>query len=194
MPVVLAILKAFQAMEKSGGVLAECLRKDRALPFKITTFAGDQSGPAAHEAAIASLTRLHHPEKVSATEPLFHAGILCVSPDTVAAATAFNTAKSRFKDIVTQYRTEMKDKKTRLDRLMEKAHRHQRPEKLSRIMKVAKISGADLTRCYAQVRILPENTRSISWTWAIQELLSNLVFGHQIKQRSDRLILLQDHL
>ena len=27
-----------------------------------------------------------------------------------------------------------------------------------------------------------------------RELLSNLVFGHQIKQRSDRLILLQDHL
>lgn len=42
----------------------------------------------------------------------------------------------------------------------------ERPKKLMKALKSAGLSRLDLPRCYANIRVMPEDLQSISWTWA----------------------------
>ena len=85
----------------------------------------------------------------------YEAGIICASDATVSAVEQLNAAKSHFKETVLKIRNLSLEKRG-----------VSRETVLKNALKSAGIQTLDLRECYRQIRIMPRNLDSISWTWA----------------------------
>lgn len=140
-------------------------------PVYVPTFSEDDqenTSERAREAAIKSITQLFHTRE---GEYLAEAGILCASSKTVVAIEQLNKTKKDFKDAVMdirKYQHENKIAVSKVDKLINDELREKgvRTEALTYAMGTARIRSLDLKRCYAIIRILPENLDVFSWTWA----------------------------
>ena len=109
---------------------------------------------------------------------MVRAGILCASPDTLDAAVTLNNAKQAFKQTVLDLRKLEKAKNRGVDTLIEQilpANMKERPKELVKVLKNSQLSRLNLTRCYSKVRILNNNMKSVSWTWATTHSTTHLV-------------------
>ena len=121
--------------------------------------------------AVSSITRIWK-ESESVLEPI--TGLILCDEATVEAAMDMNAEKDRFKETIVSLRKEFESRKSDLWSLIDQTvHNYstqpshfQRAAELKEALRIAGIGRLDLTRCYRKVRILPENTESISWTWA----------------------------
>ncbi|MBB3048869.1 hypothetical protein FHR99_003143 [Litorivivens lipolytica] len=104
-------------------------------------------------------------------------GILCASPETVAAARELNTAKEAFQSAVVAFRQSSGDlgtskrrtaDKTSISRLMGQIldTSASRSSDLSRVLQRMDLSRLNLVSAYRTVRILHPETKSVRWTWA----------------------------
>lgn len=83
------------------------------------------------------------------------AGIICASDNTVATVELLNEAKMNFKETVLRIRDVSSVKAA-----------GSRETVLRKALKSAGIQTLDLRECYRQIRVMPSNLESMSWTWA----------------------------
>ncbi|CBL46999.1 Hypothetical protein HDN1F_34160 [gamma proteobacterium HdN1] len=161
-PLIMNLADHFDVLTESCRAFARAVEQDADLPHILPGWETLTDRPA----AIAAMTQLW---RLDEGDTLPSAGILCGSPTTLERAIEFNAAKNDFQQAVQKIREYMKDgKKTRLDRQVERvlAIEGIRTDELTLALKRTHLSRLDLLRCYAQIRILPKNLESISWTWA----------------------------
>lgn len=139
------------------------------LPFLLPDYSGPLNSAAdkraAKSLAAKSMTQLWH---LDSGEHLPAAGLLCAGTETLAKAGVLNDAKLKFKKSVIALRNKNTHNKSSIDKLIDQIllAEPERPEQLSAALKRSQLSRLDLLRCYANIRILPSNLHSISWTWA----------------------------
>ena len=157
------LLQRYEALATACATFGRTVQADNDLPLLLPTY--NQAAGGEREAAARALTRLWHPD---IGESLVSAGMLCASTDTLAAAESLNAAKQAFKSAVAAVRDHCLKDKTRLDTLIGRLLKEEgrRNAALKGALAIAHINRLDLVRCYSQVRILPSDLRSISWTWA----------------------------
>jgi len=119
-------------------------------------------GRLARIAAIKSMSR------VRADSSLIKTGALCASNKTVAAVEQLNQAKDRFKEAVQSVKGGVKKTSKALQHMILANAKLTRDDKLAAALKAMGALSFDLRTCYAHVRVLPENTQAISWTWAMK--------------------------
>lgn len=117
---------------------------------------------AARFAAIQSISRLR------ADSSLVKSGVLCASKDTVALIEQFNLAKDQFKETVQSVKGGVKKTSKALQHMIQANATTTRDSALAAALKAMGALSFDLRTCYAHVRVLPVNTQSVSWTWAMK--------------------------
>jgi len=140
-------------------------------PVYVPTYSSDddeQQSEAAREAALKSITQLFH---LREDEYLAEAGVLCASPKTVVTIEQLNKAKDDFKKAVVdirRYQTKTNIAVAKIDKLIsdEMEDKGKREGAIRDAMATAGIQSLDLKRCYAKIRIMPEQLDVFSWTWA----------------------------
>ena len=83
------------------------------------------------------------------------AGIVCASDETVSIVHQLNEAKAHFKETILKIRSLASDKSAGA-----------RETVLKKALKSAGIQTLDLRECYRQIRVMPPELESMSWTWA----------------------------
>lgn len=168
---VVAVIKslhaAFSRLEEASARAEVELWRDRALPVVLPEHS---VGAAQRDLAITELTRLRHR---SDGDPLIRSGIVCASPTTVGAVEVLNQAKAEFKQTVVAFRKAQDNEKhpnhLLLRRFLEQTNRTISINEWSELeIAFARLQWhrLDLLHCYANIRILPANTDTVSWTWA----------------------------
>ncbi len=160
---VIQLLKRFDRLSQSCHEFSNSIKSDQGLPWILPTFDGPEA--LARKQAAQSLTQLWHPD---AGNESLEAGLLCCSKTTLQLAEQLNQHKSQFQAIIMEIRKHGTGDKTRVDKLVERVLQKEgrRTDELSLALKQAGINRLDLLKCYAKIRVLPPNLRSISWTWA----------------------------
>jgi hypothetical protein len=166
---VMNLIKTFDALEQSNNQFKHQLGKEKgplALPqHNWPPQAKDFKNN--HTIALEDLARLtKHPD----TEKPTLAGIYCVSQKAIELAETLNQAKLDFKQAVLKIRELGKSDKTRVDQLIDKVLKQEslRNPELNAALKKLELEHLDLLKCYAQIKILPPNTQSLTWTWAVR--------------------------
>ena len=142
---------------------------DNNLPFILPDYCGplatSSDKQAARSIAVNAITQLWHLDE---GEYLPSAGLLCVNAEALIEVEALNNAKSKFKQAILALRDTNKSNKSSVDKLIAQIiiAAPKRDELLIKALKRAQLSRLDLLRCYANIRVMPTNLRSISWTWA----------------------------
>lgn len=156
------MLTAYDRLQMACDQLSEALRKDKELPFELMGFAK----PYDRESAISALVRL---KQLDTNESIPYAGIMCVSPQNLAAVAAVNSAKDQFFESVQTIREQASVKRTRIEKLVANVLpiETERTESLDIALRCNSLGKLDLTRAFAQIRVLPARTESISFTWAM---------------------------
>ena len=163
---------AYQVLTEACLTLSGAVRSDReSYPVYIPTFGmedKDKESNEAREAAIKSMTQLFVADE---SEYVPEAGIVCASPETVAAVEQLNAAKAAFKEAVMAIRNFQKETDASVSRISklirdEVTEKGYRTETLKKAMGTVGIGSLDLKRCYAQIRIMPPALDVFSWTWA----------------------------
>jgi hypothetical protein len=151
------LMSCFEKLQASLDHLQECINADQ-LPFVLPA---DERND--RSTAIKSFSQIFYSEK----EKPAIAGLLCASKATIFAATEVNIIKAEFKDIIKTIRKNGQSSKTRIDKLINSAMHKQegRHEDVSLALKRSNIADANLMRCYANIRVLPANVESLSWSW-----------------------------
>ncbi len=169
---IMDLYESYQVMSGACNILAAAVRSDgRDYPIYVPTFSDDaeeNTSEQARDAALRSMTQLFH---LRENEYLAEAGILCASAKTVYAVQALNKAKDDFKAAIKEIRLYKKKADvatSKIDKLIadEMEERGVRTDALIEAMGTAGIRSLDLKRCYAKVRIMPEQLDVFSWTWA----------------------------
>lgn len=165
--VIKALHQAFSRLEEATAKAEVALWRDRALPVVLPEH---PVGAAQREVAIAELTRLRHRND---GDPHIRSGIVCASPATVDAIEALNLAKAAFKETVVAFRKAQDNEKHSnhllLRRFLEQTNESIPVDEWSDLeISFARLQWhrLDLLHCYANVRILPPDTHTVSWTWA----------------------------
>lgn len=167
MELVLELLQKYEELEAANSRFADAVRADRDLPLLLPECVGAPN----RELAIKAMTRIWHLEP---GESLPQAGVVCSSPATILIANELNEIKKKFKAAIISVRDELEGNTFRLDKCIErlllqqddKDNARRRNKELQLALKRTKIDRLDLLRCYANVRVLPKDLISISWTWA----------------------------
>lgn len=165
-----ALYEAYQVLAEACLTLSSAVSSDRErYPVYIPTFGmEDKESNEAREAAIKSMTQLFVADEGECAP---EAGIVCASPETVAATEQLNAAKAAFKDAVMAIRNFQKETDASVSKISklirdEVTEKGYRTEALQNAMGTAGIGSLDLKRCYAQIRIMPPALDVFSWTWA----------------------------
>jgi hypothetical protein len=85
-------------------------------------------------------------------------GLLCASPECVAAITELNSAKTALQAAVATIKASGRD---------DRENANQRVLELKRAMKEVGFAAADLKRVYAKIRILEPDVFRVGWTWGV---------------------------
>lgn len=157
------LLKRFEALELACQHVAKAINNDTHLPLHLTSFEG--ASGAERAIAIQSITQLEYKDS---DQFLPNSGLLCAFPTTINAIHALNTTKDAFKTSVQALRAASKNDKTRIETLIARivSQDGRRDEILAIALHRANLHRLDLNRCYAHIRVLPENLVSVSWSWA----------------------------
>ncbi len=140
-------------------------------PVYVPTCSEDEAvqvSETARDAALKAITQLFRPRE---GEYMADAGILCASASTVQAIAQLNAAKAAFKTAILAIRAYQKKENiavSKIDKLIndELLVKGRRTDHLNEAMRTVGIRSLDLKRCYATIRIMPENLAVFSWTWA----------------------------
>lgn len=169
---IFTLSDTFQKMSEQGFAVVSALESDHVAgyPVYVPTYGNSDTEHTSHEArqvAIRSMTQL---TIRASSHRIPDAGIICSSPETVIAISAYNAAKDAFKQAVLDIRQFHKHSSTpasRITRLIENEIRDKgyRSETLRRAMNAVRIADLDLKRCYTRIRIMPSNLQVFSWTW-----------------------------
>lgn len=84
-----------------------------------------------------------------------YAGIVCASNETVSIVEQLNETKAHFKETILKIRNLASGKPV-----------GSRETVLKKALKSAGIQTLDLRECYRQIRVMPPQLESMSWTWA----------------------------
>ena len=84
-----------------------------------------------------------------------YAGIVCASDETVSIVEQLNETKAHFKETILKIRNLASGKPV-----------GSRETVLKKALKSAGIQTLDLRECYRQIRVMPPQLESMSWTWA----------------------------
>lgn len=84
-----------------------------------------------------------------------YAGIVCASGETVSIVEQLNETKAHFKETILKIRNLASGKPV-----------GSRETVLKKALKSAGIQTLDLRECYRQIRVMPPQLESMSWTWA----------------------------
>ncbi|KZY84941.1 hypothetical protein A3741_28705 [Oleiphilus sp. HI0069] len=127
--------------------------------------AQDKLSVEARLAAISSIGLLHRAKES------IDAGLVCASEETISAVTVLNESKLKFKESVAAIKKFAATAKTPTSQIRgllnkESSQSGFRTPALEKAMKTVGINELDLKRCYLQTRIMPENLKTFSWTWA----------------------------
>ncbi|PVZ64521.1 hypothetical protein DC094_19615 [Pelagibaculum spongiae] len=164
---VQGLLQHYEALRVANTRFADAVRADQDLPLLLPGHSN--AGVHGRDLAIQSMTQMWLLEP---GEVLPKAGVVCASPATIRQAENLNQAKDDFRQAIKAVREAVTGNKSRLDKLIDRVLQQQdeaqrrRIDSLQLALKRAKINRLDLLRCYANIRILPEQLMSISWTWA----------------------------
>lgn len=160
---IIDLHRAFDHLEEAGAALATLIRQEQ-LPFIYPNSNEAKSDAELREEIIAAITRVSKNDELQTYKEV---GLVCASPATVVAVEDYNNAKTSFQEAVKVVREFDEGSKTRMDLLIDRAMKKEgKSEPLQRTLSSARLLGIDLLRCYAQVRVLPQNLSSIRWTWA----------------------------
>ncbi len=125
----------------------------------------DNDHLAEHSARAAAI---HSISRVRRDPSLIQSGLLCASKETVAAIEQLNLAKDRFKATVQSVKGGVKKTSKALQHMIQANAKLTRDKRLASALKAMGALSFDLRTCYAHVRVLPANTQSVSWTWAMK--------------------------
>lgn len=124
---------------------------------------GDPIGESCQVVSAKSLTKmwlLSNDEKIQqALYPM--SGLVCANKEMLEAIHELNEAKNAFKDLIVKIRAGSKHKFDFEGQLLAD------PE-FKGIMNQRGLSRIDLMACYRKIRVLPENTSAVSWSWAFK--------------------------
>ncbi|MCG8614307.1 MAG: hypothetical protein MI864_27660 [Pseudomonadales bacterium] len=186
------LYETYQALAEACLAVKNAVRSDKDnYPIYIPTFGStevDFTSNNAREAAIKSITQLFILDEGRLPE----AGIVCASPDTVAAVDRLNAAKNSFKGAVIAIRKFQKETDTAVSRIS-KLIRDKvtedgyRSEILKKAMTTVGITSLDLKRCYANIRIMPPGLEVFSWTWATNHYRIHKVSVEQAMEMAKKL-------
>ena len=160
---IIALTEQYDALVTACDSFAEAVHQDSQLPLCLPSHPLEEGPP--RQAAISSIIDLWRaPPHTYRVE----AGIICASPETIQKAMGLNHIKDTFQEAIKAIREMVTGEKTRLDKLIDRVLQQEgrRTEELTLALKRINLSQLDLLRCYAKVRILPKNLKSLSWTWA----------------------------
>ena len=120
------------------------------------------------KAASHSLTRLYLEREAECPTQY---GLICASPNTIEHIEALNLAKSTFKKVILEIRAVKKSRdaaSASIQKLIEQevTDKGFRTPQLTEAMHNRRLTGLDLKRCYAKIRVLPPDLEMLSWTWA----------------------------
>ena len=116
----------------------------------------------ARQSAIESISR------VRMDSSLIKTGVVCASKETVEAVEQLNVLKDQFKATVQSVKGGIKKSSKALQHMIQANATLTRDESLKVALRSLGELSFDLRTCYAHVRVLPENTLSVSWTWAMK--------------------------
>lgn len=169
---IFTLSDTFQKMSELGFAVGTALESDHraGYPVYVPTHGNNDNEHTSHEARRVAIRSMTHLIIQSSSHRTLDAGIVCSSPDTVIAVSAYNAAKDAFKQAVLDIRQFQKSSSTsasRITRLIENEIRDKgyRSETLRRAMNAARIADLDLKRCYTRICIMPPNLEVFSWTW-----------------------------
>lgn len=169
-PLVDNMLKAYEEMANACNTLSDAIRSTSELPMVLPTYEGEPGGE--RDAVIKSLTQIWNLE---AGEQIIEAGLICAPDNVIQCVHQLNIAKAAFKETVIAIRhsdgaaANNNNLTLVVDRHVTRGIKKSsigRGEELKVAMNSAQINRLDLIRCYRQIRVLPDDLESISWTWA----------------------------
>ncbi len=166
-----AFKEAFDELKETTRRLQDQLRDDaRTRPYEIVTQADTHSSHA-HQCSLDSISRFHFPEEGELPLP-FLTGVLCVSPASIDLTTTVNAARCNLKKAAQLLREKIKQRKRDINQVIKHVcmeplglRSPSREKAFNTYLKQLGLSRIDLTHCYAQIRVLPTHTRSVSWSW-----------------------------
>lgn len=170
---------AYEEMAKQCHQFKKCSMLDQEMGYEcyIPTFDPDErarQSPEARNAAVQASIGLTISEVKTAPE--ICTGLLCASPQTVQTVEAMNEAKAAFKAVVLDIR-----------QLHAKKISAARDGLLQMAMKSAGVGTLDLRECYRQIRIMPTQLNSFSWTWATSHSRMQRVTVEEALKMADNL-------
>ena len=183
---VFKLLQAYEALAAANTAFGDALRADGHLPLLLPEYERESD----RYIAIKAMTQLW---RLEPGEILAHAGVVCASLTTIQAAESLNQAKAEFRAAVKSVRDKSTEKKTRLDKLIDRVLLQQsekerrRTEELQLALKRAQINRLDLLRCYANIRVLPKDLVSISWTWARTHSIIDSISRDEATKQAEKL-------
>lgn len=177
----------FDQLQASKSHFQECSYKDD-LPVYLPEREGREiNNASAKQAAIDSLCSLWFDDY---SNDKILSGLLCCSKETISAAETFNQKKALFKQQIIKIRDNGNNNKGKIslliEQIMSEAGRRNKP--LVEALEAIRISRLDLTRCYTQLRVLPDNLDAVSWTWAQSHTESQQVTRNEAVELAKSLI------
>ncbi len=95
-------------------------------------------------------------------------GLLCASPKTLKAIEKLNDAKEQFQSAVMLIKGKSHTSSKMLQKLMGLDQSKKRDDGLATALRAIGGQSFDLRSCYAKLQVLPKDTSSVSWTWAMK--------------------------
>ena len=158
-----ALSSAYVAITHQLQQIEKLIRADgnAGLPI-FTPHSETVSQSVARQSAIESISR------VRMDSSLIKTGVVCASNKTVDAVAQLNVLKDQFKATVQSVKGGVKKSSKALQHMIQANATLTRNESLKVALRSLGELSFDLRTCYAHVRVLPENTLSVSWTWAMK--------------------------
>ena len=122
----------------------------------------DFKGEEPRELVIKSIRRMR------ANPTVIKSGLLCATPSTIQAIEELNNAKDHFKKTVSLIKGNVHKSSQTIQRLIQFDASIIRDEDLRRALRAIGGQSFDLRTCYAKIQVLPKQTTSVSWTWAMR--------------------------
>lgn len=166
------LYEAYQTLAEACMTLKAAVSSDRdAYPVFVPTFGNQDKDKTSNDARVAAINSMIQLFALNKGEHLSEAGIVCASPASVEAVEQLNDAKAAFKIAVMAIRNFQKETDASVSRISklirdEVTEKGYRTDALKNAMSAAGISSLDLKRCYAKIRIMPQDLDVFSWTWA----------------------------
>lgn len=167
---IVNILKAYDELVECLPELDSAIKNDKLPIWLPPSYATNINDDEKRSLASRSLTAIWNDDLAEVFPP---SGLICCSKETILITNKVNAAKERFEKAVIKLRDSKKPnnsnkKPKNIGDAVNNAIRksRNRDKHIKEGLKTARISRLNLTACYKRIKIVENNLRSISWTWA----------------------------